>query len=323
MVEIDPTPRWWALALSEQVTGKKPLAVRCGEEEVVLFRDADGVARALEDRCPHRRVPLSLGKITPGGQMQCGYHGWTYDGATGKCVAIPNLHDDEKVPERYRAETRGVTECDGFVYVWIGSPQASATPPPHSLYTPGGLPEHRGSVTLPLSHDAFVAALFDGPWVLLDFATSRVTDFLLGDPEMSDGRLMLERGATWGGPHLPDRFVPEWPLVLRVTVEPITGETLVEMLDTNERLISAAEVSPVPAARGTTAVIWRSYAADYGGPAGVATRGLSIAGRPAISVRRFVNGRKLASLRVAPSHIWRTTLRAARDNAPAQRDAAA
>ena len=54
---------WWAVALSEEVTGEKPLSVDIGDRPVVLWRDLKGQARALEDRCPHRRAPLSLGCI--------------------------------------------------------------------------------------------------------------------------------------------------------------------------------------------------------------------------------------------------------------------
>ena len=40
------------------------------------------------DCCPHRLVPLSEGRITATGQLQCGYHGWNFN-SSGKCTAIP------------------------------------------------------------------------------------------------------------------------------------------------------------------------------------------------------------------------------------------
>src|SRR5690606_33137971 len=52
--------RWWAIALSEALIPGSTLAVVCEGEELALFRDLAGVVFALEDRCPHRRVPLSL-----------------------------------------------------------------------------------------------------------------------------------------------------------------------------------------------------------------------------------------------------------------------
>src|ERR1700722_20034013 len=110
---------WRPLATSEAVTGDKPLAVICGDEEIVLFRNAAGRALALEDRCPHRRAPLSLG-VVQDGRLQCGYHGWTFDGVSGVCAAIPNLSADERVPASYGVRAFPVAEADGFVQVWLG-----------------------------------------------------------------------------------------------------------------------------------------------------------------------------------------------------------
>ena len=71
---------WWAVARSEEISAEKPFNVDIGDQPIVLWRDTDGIVRALEDRCPHRRAPLSLGCILGSGAIQCGYHGWTFDG---------------------------------------------------------------------------------------------------------------------------------------------------------------------------------------------------------------------------------------------------
>jgi len=89
MSELKPPAAWWAVARSEEVTGLKPLSADIADQPIVLWRDKQGVARALEDRCPHRRAPLSLGCIRESGWIQCGYHGWTYDGETGRLKEIP------------------------------------------------------------------------------------------------------------------------------------------------------------------------------------------------------------------------------------------
>ncbi|MCP5037947.1 MAG: Rieske 2Fe-2S domain-containing protein, partial [Rhodobacteraceae bacterium] len=57
------------------------------EQPMVMFRASDGKVIALEDRCPHRLLPLSLGKRIDD-TIQCGYHGMTFD-CEGKCVRIP------------------------------------------------------------------------------------------------------------------------------------------------------------------------------------------------------------------------------------------
>lgn len=63
---------------------------------MVLFRDKRGDARALLDRCAHRNVALSEGKIVDH-HLVCAYHGWRYD-SHGACAHIPGLGPDEKAP---------------------------------------------------------------------------------------------------------------------------------------------------------------------------------------------------------------------------------
>ena len=82
---------------------------------LVLFRAADGRIAALLDRCPHRGVPLSSGRVTPIG-IQCGYHGWTFD-RDGGCRAIPGLVGDAAHPARGVAAFP-VREQQGFIWVW-------------------------------------------------------------------------------------------------------------------------------------------------------------------------------------------------------------
>ena len=185
------TPGWWAMALCEAVNDQTPLAVAFGGEELVLFRNAAGQAFALEDRCPHRRVPLALGRVVESG-LQCGYHGWTFDGASGGCTKIPNLHADERVPPRYAARAFAVREANGFVHVWLGegTPHGEL---PSSDYLPIGR-EFTGSTIVNMSHDQYLAAMLDGPECLLGFAHVRLTDFFLGDLRSEQGRVVLEPG---------------------------------------------------------------------------------------------------------------------------------
>lgn len=100
--ESDPSPfglpsGWWPVAHSYEVQ-QHPGAFRLGTRALAVYRDLTGTVRAVEDRCPHRRLPLSMGRLTEDGSIQCPYHGWSFDGATGRCTAIPNLSADERIP---------------------------------------------------------------------------------------------------------------------------------------------------------------------------------------------------------------------------------
>ncbi len=86
-------------------------------EPMVLFRDADRKARALEDRCCHRAAPLHYGKLVEGG-LQCGYHGLVFDGA-GKCVDIPG---QEIVPSIAAVRAFPIVERNRIVWIWMGDP---------------------------------------------------------------------------------------------------------------------------------------------------------------------------------------------------------
>ena len=125
-------PRFWYVAcLSHDLQGKQPLARTVVGARMALFRDSAGRASAVLDRCPHRNVPLSLGKVCEG-QLQCAYHGWRFDGA-GACRSVPGLVATEDPDRRARrVDTFPTAEHDGFVWVWpeVGAAGEPAPPTP-------------------------------------------------------------------------------------------------------------------------------------------------------------------------------------------------
>ena len=70
----------------------------------------------LLDRCCHRNYPLSLGRVTGDGALECGYHGWTYGGG-GQCLRVPGLRDDRR-RATWRVPSHAAVEQDGFVWAW-------------------------------------------------------------------------------------------------------------------------------------------------------------------------------------------------------------
>jgi phenylpropionate dioxygenase-like ring-hydroxylating dioxygenase large terminal subunit len=82
---------WHPILLSRELKDK-PVGVRLCGKDIVLFRGDRGQVGALVDRCPHRRMRLSMGKVVDG-RLQCMYHGWTFtcQGA-GESPGTPKLH---------------------------------------------------------------------------------------------------------------------------------------------------------------------------------------------------------------------------------------
>ncbi len=107
---------WYGLARSSAVAGD-PLAVEIWGEAIALYRDADGIIHALEDRCPHRQVKLSHGAVV-GQNLECAYHAWQFD-AEGNCAEVPYLEPNQKLPA-CKLRSYPVCEQDGFIWVWPG-----------------------------------------------------------------------------------------------------------------------------------------------------------------------------------------------------------
>jgi len=133
---LDPSvnyPRncWYVAATSDEV-GRGLLARTVLGQPVVLYRLASGAVTALEDRCPHRSLPLSYGSLA-GDEVVCGYHGMAF-AADGRCVRVPS---QEHVPYGARATSYAVREEPPFVWIWPGDPgRAELTDPPALPWLP-------------------------------------------------------------------------------------------------------------------------------------------------------------------------------------------
>jgi phenylpropionate dioxygenase-like ring-hydroxylating dioxygenase large terminal subunit len=115
-ISVARLARYWYVACRSSELQTRPIARTLLGTPVVLFRDGSGHAAALVDRCPHRNVPLSLGRVVEGGRLECAYHGWQFDGQ-GRCRLIPGMLDGSVERER-RAQQFAVREQDGFVWVF-------------------------------------------------------------------------------------------------------------------------------------------------------------------------------------------------------------
>ncbi|MBT5031480.1 MAG: aromatic ring-hydroxylating dioxygenase subunit alpha [Proteobacteria bacterium] len=105
---------WYVAALSSEIA-EKLTALRILDENIVLYRTEGGEAVALEDSCPHRRLPLSKGRLL-NDHIECGYHGLQFD-RSGQCVAAPT---QDRIPPSATVRSYPVVDRWGLLWIWMG-----------------------------------------------------------------------------------------------------------------------------------------------------------------------------------------------------------
>ena len=107
---------WYVAAWGREISRALQSKLMLGEP-VVLFRREDGTPVALEDRCCHRHLPLSKGKLE-GDRLRCGYHGLLFDDS-GRCVEIPG---QANIPPQARVRSYPLIEKYHWLWIWMGDP---------------------------------------------------------------------------------------------------------------------------------------------------------------------------------------------------------
>lgn len=126
VIEGTPLARFAHPVLPARKLGKDPVRVEVAGRAYALFRDRNGTARGVLDRCPHRFAPLSKGHVRADGRLACPYHGWAFDGA-GR-GASPSQ------PELTKCDVASLEVTERHDYVWIAERGAA---PPRPLDEPG------------------------------------------------------------------------------------------------------------------------------------------------------------------------------------------
>ncbi len=228
---------WWPLAWSAELRSK-PLAVNVCGEELVLFRGLQGKAQALEDRCPHRRVPLSLGRVTADGELQCGYHGWIYDGVSGQCTKIPNFRGDERVSPRIKAASYPVVERSGVIFVGFTASGSDAPDIGASDFSTSCT----GRAELSLRHETWMRIFLHSPGSAVGLGAAlgaikshRVEgDSLVFDEPLQNGNGLI-RTRCWAG----------------------SGYAQMQRINSSGLLNAQVDIASLPDGDGGTQVRWR------------------------------------------------------------------
>jgi phenylpropionate dioxygenase-like ring-hydroxylating dioxygenase large terminal subunit len=127
----------WTPVLGSGMLKEKPYPLMLAGEKLVLFRGLQG-ASALIDRCPHRGVALSLGRVREG-CLECPFHGWRFDGQ-GEVTSIPWNANTKEL--HYRTEAIPTVEVGGVIWVYTAIGVAA----PELPYLAKKLAERGGSV---------------------------------------------------------------------------------------------------------------------------------------------------------------------------------
>ena len=104
----------WYVACTADELQDKPLGRKICGESIAFYRALGNQVAGVEDFCPHRGAPLSLGSVCEG-KLVCGYHGLAM-GCDGKTIAMPG----QRVRGFPAIRSFPVVERYGFVWVWPG-----------------------------------------------------------------------------------------------------------------------------------------------------------------------------------------------------------
>lgn len=121
-------PNQWYVVLSSDQVKDRPVGVTRMGEKLVFWRDSSGRVSCLRDKCVHRGVQLSKGKVIHD-RLQCPFHGFEYD-SSGRVTRIPANGRNAPVPERFRVHGYPTYEAHGFIWIWWGeTPPENLAPP--------------------------------------------------------------------------------------------------------------------------------------------------------------------------------------------------
>lgn len=156
---------WYPISLQRDLLPGDIVGLHILGDPICLYRQKDGVAACIADRCAHRSAPLSIGKMTDG-VLECKYHGWKYDSA-GQVTEIPALLPGRKIPTNAKVHSYPLVEKYDMIWIWPGAvEEANAADIPNIL--PGAnVPDSKfcdiyySAFDLDIDHSLMVENLLD------------------------------------------------------------------------------------------------------------------------------------------------------------------
>ncbi|AYC35841.1 Rieske 2Fe-2S domain-containing protein [Streptomyces sp. NPDC001178] len=127
---------WQPIASSTALTSDVPHRVRMLGENLIVFRDGQGRAGVVFERCAHRGSSLFYGRIEEDG-IRCCYHGWKFD-VQGHCLEQACELDGGRRRDLARQPWYPVEEAYGLVFVYMGPPELKPPLPRYDSLEPLG-----------------------------------------------------------------------------------------------------------------------------------------------------------------------------------------
>lgn len=176
---------WYMAAWSSDIASETMLARKLLDEPIIFYRKKDGSPVALQDRCPHRFVPLHMGKVKDD-IVECCYHGLQFD-CSGKCVKNP--HGDGKIPAAAKVRSYSVVDKHGISWIWMGEKPHDVSLIPDYSMLDADAPFRRshGRIMIEANYELMGENLLD---------LSHITflhEGILGSPEMVTAQTVVQQ----------------------------------------------------------------------------------------------------------------------------------
>lgn len=203
---------WYMAAWAQEVPEDGFLARTLLDRKWLIWREPAGGWAMIEDRCPHRFVPLSRGKFE-NGRIACGYHGLTFDGS-GECVHNPF---GGELPPGAKVAAMPVAEAYGGLWFWPGNPvRADPATIPDFSFIDAASPVDRAAYIMEVNYELIADNLLD----LSHAEFLHVESFGTNGSLFSHGTQTVEQddsGAIWNKWDMAAAPAPGW-------AEPMVGE---------------------------------------------------------------------------------------------------
>ena len=197
---------WYMAAWAEELADGAMLSRTLLDKKWLIHRLESGEYAMLEDRCPHRFVPLSMGR-KDGDVIHCRYHGLGF-GPDGKCVYNPF---PEAPPAHVKAASMPVVERHRGLWFWPGDPDKAdpALIPDFSFLDRDEPAMQRGHMTMQGNYELVTDNLMD----LTHAEFLHVETFGVNGSLFESGAQTVEvepDGAIWNRWDITDARPPEW-----------------------------------------------------------------------------------------------------------------